>query len=249
MTRKLTAAQRDRLCIAVHECGHAVVTVLAGGSPLATELLDDADARHDIAGLCHSRGVTEHCEPEVTYAGAVALARFLRGPRPSPADLRALLAANRRHRRRAVPVSADKQRKASKPPASVQVTRGSYRRHGSAVGGSGPEPPRIWYDHQFCRHFPVSPRAGSGRTAADCHGCVFAGGGHARISANPAELGLSRRVGLRSRNPVLLAARVAPGAGVIVPTIALTRLRWNLAHRHREKACWPSTAASIDVIA
>jgi hypothetical protein len=60
------------------------------------------------------------------------------------------------------------------------------------VDGSEPEPRRSGTTvPPICRHFAVNPR-GSGRTTANCHECVFAGGWHAGIRANPAELGFKR---------------------------------------------------------
>jgi hypothetical protein len=61
-----------------------------------------------------------------------------------------------------------------------------------SVDGSEPEQ-RIQYDRttNFAVTLPSTP-ADQGRTTANCHERVFAGGGHARIGAKPAEPGFTR---------------------------------------------------------
>lgn len=99
----IPADERHRLGLAVHEAGHAVVSTLHGGQVIAAETYTGGprtDPRGlGRGGLCQYTGdgsglLAAHRAP-ILAAGTAAQAVWLYGPRPTLAQLDALMAHNR----------------------------------------------------------------------------------------------------------------------------------------------------------
>lgn len=86
----LSTAEHRRIEVAVHEAGHAVAAVLAGGVIDYVRLLDDPET----PGVCVHSGVSEHDERGVGYAGPWCEARWIHGERPHLSEVLAVIASN-----------------------------------------------------------------------------------------------------------------------------------------------------------
>jgi hypothetical protein len=83
---ELTDVYRQRIAFAVHEAGHAVACVALSGRVHKAFLDDRPRTEFDVMPAGR--------EPEVTYAGPWAQARWSLGRRPGPGDMYRILAAN-----------------------------------------------------------------------------------------------------------------------------------------------------------
>lgn len=77
---KLTEAERDRLAIAIHEAGHAVMGTLLGGR-LHTAVVAEG-ATFGLTGETVFDELADHFTASTAYAGPLAEARFRFGPTP-----------------------------------------------------------------------------------------------------------------------------------------------------------------------
>ncbi|MGQ4600879.1 M50 family metallopeptidase [Nocardia sp. R6R-6] len=84
---KLTDAERARIEMAAHECGHAVAAVLCGGRITSVNLHDSGAGGH-----CQAVDLPAHAEALVAVAGPWAAARWTTGAVPSFRDVREELA-------------------------------------------------------------------------------------------------------------------------------------------------------------
>ncbi|MBF6161054.1 hypothetical protein [Nocardia cyriacigeorgica] len=91
----LTPAERERIATAMHEAGHAVAVVLAGGHVGLAEVYDTE--RNGRVGHTTHTGLSPDAERAVTYAGPYAEARWQFGPRPRIDQVRAALSGTCDH--------------------------------------------------------------------------------------------------------------------------------------------------------
>lgn len=77
---KLTEAERDRLALAIHEAGHAVMGTLLGGTIKAAVVGEGAT--FGLAGETVFDELPEYHHASVAYAGPLAESRFRHGPTP-----------------------------------------------------------------------------------------------------------------------------------------------------------------------
>lgn len=87
----LSPAEHRRIEVAVHEAGHAVQVILAGGQIAEVKLNDDDP---DTPGECWHTDVPKGREREVSYAGPWAESRWRHGESPRLQHVLALLASN-----------------------------------------------------------------------------------------------------------------------------------------------------------
>lgn len=85
----LTTEERDRISAAMHECGHAVAAVLAGGRIESVQLHTG-----DTRGSCTTVDLPASSDAAVTYAGPWCEARWRHGPDPDLSEVRAVLAGS-----------------------------------------------------------------------------------------------------------------------------------------------------------
>jgi len=91
----LTPAERERIATAMHEAGHAVAIVLAGGRVGLAEVYDtERDGR---VGYTTHTGLSAEDERGVIYAGPYAETRWKFGRNPAITEIRAALAGTCDH--------------------------------------------------------------------------------------------------------------------------------------------------------
>lgn len=91
----LTPAERERIATAMHEAGHAIAVVLAGGRVGLAEVYDtERDGR--VGHTTHT-GLPPDAERAATYAGPYAEVRWRFGRNPAITDIRAALSGTCDH--------------------------------------------------------------------------------------------------------------------------------------------------------
>ena len=88
---KLTEAERERIALCHHEASHAIAGVLHGGRVEVAEVFDRE--RNGEHGRVTFTGLPADAEPVTAYSGPWGQARYLHGPHPAVADIRAVLAS------------------------------------------------------------------------------------------------------------------------------------------------------------